>query len=42
MAQQSKRYSEAKKRALLKRHIVDGVAISELCNETKLNPTVAV
>jgi transposase-like protein len=41
MSKQSrKHYPEDLKRQILKRHLVDGVPVSDLCNEHKLNPAV--
>lgn len=41
MAKQSRRhFTEEQKRVILKRHLVDGVPVSDLCDEYKLNPTV--
>jgi transposase-like protein len=40
MKQKRKNRSGAEKVAILKRHLVDRVPVSDLCDEYKLNPTV--
>lgn len=40
MKRQRKNYSANEKVAILKRHLVDKVSVSDLCDEYLLNPTV--
>lgn len=40
MAKRRKNRTGAEKVAILKRHLVDRVAVSDLCDEYNLNPTV--
>lgn len=40
MKKRRKRRTGAEKVAILKRHLVDRVAVSDLCDEYNLNPTV--
>jgi transposase len=40
MKKQRKQYTPEEKVAILRRHLVDGVPISELCDELGLQPTV--
>lgn len=40
MSKNRKRYSPNEKVRLLKEHLVNGVAVSELCDRQKLQPTV--
>lgn len=40
MNKKRKHYSGAQKVEILKRHLVDGEDISNICDELKLNPTV--
>lgn len=40
MKKQRKHYTPEEKVAILRRHLVDGVPISELCDELGLQPTV--
>jgi transposase len=40
MSRERKNYTPEEKVAILKRHLVDKVAISDLCDELGLNPTV--
>lgn len=39
MADQRKRYTGEEIIGMLKRHLVDGVPISDVCEQTKINPT---
>ena len=40
MRKQRKAYTPEEKVAILRRHLLDGVAVSDLCDEYELNPTV--
>ncbi len=40
MSRERKNYTPAEKVAILKRHLVDKVPVSDLCDELGLNPTV--
>ena len=40
MKKQRKRYTPEEKVAILRRHLVEGVPISDLCDELGLQPTV--
>ena len=40
MKKQRKHYSPEEKVAILRRHLVEGVPISDLCDELELQPTV--
>jgi transposase len=40
MKKQRRHYTPEEKVAILRRHLVDGVPISDLCNERGLQPTV--
>ena len=40
MKRKRKNYSANEKVAILKRHLVDKVSVSDLCDEYQLNPTV--
>ncbi|BCO09234.1 hypothetical protein GF1_16100 [Desulfolithobacter dissulfuricans] len=40
MKRKRKTYSAAEKVAILKRHLIDMVAVSDLCDEYSLHPTV--
>jgi transposase len=40
MKQQRKHYTPEEKVAILRRHLVEGVSISDLCDELGLQPTV--
>jgi transposase len=40
MRKARKQYTPTEKVAILKRHLVDDVAVSDLCDEYKLHPTV--
>jgi len=40
MARQRRRFQAEEKVAVLRRHLIDGVAVSDLCEECGLNPTV--
>ena len=40
MAKQRRTFTAQEKVAILRRHLLDGVAVSDLCDEHGLNPTV--
>ena len=40
MAKQRRTFTAEEKVAILRRHLLDGVAVSDLCDEHGLNPTV--
>ena len=40
MAKQRRTFTAEEKVAILRRHLIDGVAVSDLCDERGLNPTV--
>jgi transposase-like protein len=40
MKRKRNKYTGEEKVAILKRHLVDRIAVSDLCDEYKLNPTV--
>jgi transposase-like protein len=40
MAKQRRTFSAQEKVAILRRHLLEGVAVSDLCDEHGLNPTV--
>jgi len=40
MAKQRRTFSATEKVAILRRHLLDGVAVSDVCDEHGLNPTV--
>jgi transposase-like protein len=40
MAKQRRTFTGEEKVAILRRHLLDGVAVSDLCDEHGLNPTV--
>ena len=40
MAKQRRTFTAEEKVAVLRRHLLDGVAVSDLCDEHGLNPTV--
>ena len=42
MKKQRKHYSPEEKVAILRRHLVEGVPISDLCDELGLQPTVVL
>jgi transposase len=40
MGKRRKRHSAEEKAAILRRHLIDGVAVSDLCEEYGIHPTV--
>jgi len=40
MSKKRKNYSPEEKVRLLKEHLVNGIAVSQICDEKKLQPTV--
>ena len=40
MKRQRKTYTPEEKVAIVRKHLLEGVAVSDLCDEHELNPTV--
>ena len=40
MKKQRRAYSPEEKVAIIRKHLLDGIAVSDLCDEYQLNPTV--